>query len=152
MQKISFFGRQITIVASEEYVEAIRFSLKSDEDKTNDVTTKVAAWLKEYEKGNFVDFDFGLVREISKPKSKTDNVYVSLVKIDAGKITTYKELASLANVENASRFVGSCMAKNSLPIIIPCHRVLKSDLSLGQYTFEGPAFKAMLLKHEEKAK
>lgn len=43
MQKISFFGRQITIVASEEYVEAIRFSLKSDEDKTNDVTTKVAA-------------------------------------------------------------------------------------------------------------
>lgn len=149
---VVFFGKQITIVASAEYVETIRFSIDGDENKINAVTSKVAIWLKEYENGNFIDFDFNLIKEIKKPESKLENVYVALIKTKTGETITYKQLATLANVDNATRFVGTCMAKNNLPIIIPCHRVLKSDLSLGQYSFEGPAFKALLLEHEKRNK
>lgn len=148
---MSFFGKQITIVASEKYVKVIRLSVEDDDEKTNAVTIKVASWLKEYENGHFIDFDFNLVREIKEPKSKTDHVYVSLIKIKAGKTTTYKNLSSAAGFKNAFRFVGTCMTKNQLPIIIPCHRVIKSDLSLGEYSLVGQNFKAMLLAHEQKA-
>lgn len=150
IQKVSFFGKQITIIASEKYVEVIRLTVKDDDEKTNAVTMKVASWLKKYENGQFSNFDFNLVREIRDPKSKADQVYISLIKVKEGKTITYKNLANSTGFENASRFIGSCMARNPLPIIIPCHRVIKSDLSLGEYSFEGPAFKAILLAHEQK--
>lgn len=56
-------------------------------------------------------------------------------KIPKGKVTTYKELAKALNTK-AYRAVGSALRKNKKPIIIPCHRVVNSDGSVGGYKWK----------------
>ena len=61
-------------------------------------------------------------------------VYETLYNTKKGSVITYKELASKAGNPKAYRTVGNLMKKNPLPIIIPCHRVIKSDGSIGKFT------------------
>jgi len=61
-----------------------------------------------------------------------EKCYELLKLIPAGKVTTYKEIAKALNTK-AWRAVGSAMAKNKTLYIIPCHRVVRSDGSVGQY-------------------
>lgn len=68
--------------------------------------------------------------------------------ISPGETTTYKEIAiCLGRGAAASRAVGAANAKNPIPIIIPCHRVVASDGSLKNY-LGGVRMKAALLEHE----
>ena len=57
-------------------------------------------------------------------------VYAALQRVPAGSTTTYRHLAHAAGSPGASRAVGLAMARNPIPIIVPCHRVLGSDGSL----------------------
>ncbi len=68
-------------------------------------------------------------------------------KIPKGKTMTYREVAKQAKSPKAFRTVGSIMAKNFDPTV-PCHRVIKSDGSLGNYNRGGNAKKLALLKKE----
>ena len=78
------------------------------------------------------------------------SVYESLIKVPAGKTISYKELASLAGSPNAYRAVGSVMAKNRFVIVVPCHRVIKEDGNLGNYSSpRGTKTKEWLLNHEK---
>lgn len=63
-------------------------------------------------------------------------------------VNTYKELAKAAGSPRAYRAVGNVLAKNPFPIIIPCHRTVKSDNSIGGFNgFQaGIESKAILLK------
>lgn len=74
-------------------------------------------------------------------------VYRVLVQIGIGKTISYSALARKAGLPGAARFAGSAMAKNSFPIFIPCHRVIKADNSLGNYG-GGLHIKEYLLQHE----
>lgn len=76
-------------------------------------------------------------------------VYRELVKIKTGEKISYGELAARCGVPDGARFIGNTMAKNRFPVIIPCHRVVKSDGSMGNYS-GGVDIKALLLRHEEK--
>ena len=77
-------------------------------------------------------------------------VYVSLLNVPYGTTLSYKELAALAGNPKASRAAGSAMAHNPLPIFVPCHRVLKSDGTLGEYSAaEGVKSKEWLIAHEK---
>ncbi len=76
-------------------------------------------------------------------------VYTELVKVKTGSKISYGELASRSGVPRGARFAGNCMAKNRFPVIIPCHRVIKIDGSLGNYS-GGVDIKIMLLEHEAK--
>lgn len=58
--------------------------------------------------------------------------YELLSQIPQGKISTYKQIANILNTK-AYRAVGNAMAKNPNPIIVPCHRVIKSDGHIGGY-------------------
>ncbi len=69
-----------------------------------------------------------------------------VLKIPRGTVTTYKEVAESMN-SKAWRAVGSALARNPFPLIIPCHRVVKSDLTLGNYG-GGVEMKKELLKKE----
>ena len=71
----------------------------------------------------------------------------ALMEIPFGEVITYGELAERAGHKGAARAVGTAMNKNPLPIIIPCHRVLPADRSLGEYA-SGPHRKMWLLQHE----
>lgn len=55
-----------------------------------------------------------------------------LTEIPYGQTRTYQELAHALNT-NATRAVGSACGANTLPLLIPCHRVIRSDGSLGGY-------------------
>ena len=72
--------------------------------------------------------------------------YDALMKIPKGKVTTYSELAKAVGTK-AVRAVGTAMAKNEKLIEIPCHRVVRSDGSIGQYA-KGREKKIELLESE----
>ena len=68
-------------------------------------------------------------------------------RIPYGRVRSYKEIAVQVNRPRAYRFIGSTMAKNPFPILIPCHRVVRSDLSVGNYG-GGPEMKKKLIELE----
>jgi len=72
------------------------------------------------------------------------DVYAALSRVPYGAVVSYRELAHAAGRPNAYRAVGSVMARNHLPVILPCHRVIKNDGRLGFYG-DDPAWKARLL-------
>jgi len=74
-------------------------------------------------------------------------VYMTLRRVPAGKVISYGALAKRAGYPGAARAVGSTMRKNRLPIVIPCHRVVRGDGSMGQYS-GGVKWKRWLLEHE----
>jgi methylated-DNA-[protein]-cysteine S-methyltransferase len=70
-----------------------------------------------------------------------------LAAVPYGHPVSYRDLAAAAGYPNAYRAVGSVMARNRLPVILPCHRVIKNDGRLGEYG-DDPAWKARLLALE----
>ncbi len=74
-------------------------------------------------------------------------VYEALAKVPYGEAVSYRDLALAAGRPNAYRAVGSAMARNALPVILPCHRVVRNDGRLGQYG-DDPAWKERLLRLE----
>lgn len=77
----------------------------------------------------------------------TDRVRKVVGAIPKGKTMTYKEVATKAGNPNAARAVGTIMRKNYDPDI-PCHRVIKSDGSVGQYNRGGSEQKKKMLLSE----
>jgi methylated-DNA-[protein]-cysteine S-methyltransferase len=69
------------------------------------------------------------------------------VKVPAGHYTTYSQLAAKAGRPRAARAAGNALHDNPVAIIVPCHRVLRGDGSLGGYA-GGLDAKAWLLRHE----
>lgn len=75
-------------------------------------------------------------------------VYRVVLSIPLGKVRTYKWVAQKVGRPKASRAVGQALKRNPYPLIIPCHRVIKSDGSLGGYAW-GRKIKRALLKLEK---
>ncbi len=73
-------------------------------------------------------------------------IYRKLLQVPPGKITTYKELASSVGLQNGQRVIGQIMKKNPFPVIIPCHRVVKSNGEIGGYAYGTNIKKSMLVK------
>ncbi len=71
-------------------------------------------------------------------------VWASLMRIPYGKTWSYKELAKSINNQNACRAVGTANGRNPLAIIIPCHRVINANGSLGGYSSGLPRKIALL--------
>lgn len=74
-------------------------------------------------------------------------VWKALTEIPWGETASYALLAAKINVPGGARAAGNACGKNPVPIIVPCHRVLRGDGSLGGYT-GGVDFKKALLKIE----
>ncbi|MFT5171272.1 MAG: O-6-methylguanine DNA methyltransferase [Candidatus Marinamargulisbacteria bacterium] len=76
-------------------------------------------------------------------------VYKSLVAIPYGETRSYQEIAESIGSPKASRAVGTALAKNPFPLIFPCHRVIRTDGSIGQFQ-GGTALKKKLIERETK--
>ena len=74
-------------------------------------------------------------------------IYKKLAEVPKGKITTYGELAKAVGLKNGQRAIGNFMNKNPYPVIIPCHRVVKSDGNVGGYAY-GEKIKINMLTKE----
>lgn len=75
-------------------------------------------------------------------------VYKTLIKIPAGTVITYKQLAELSGYPGSSRAVGTAMRTNPYPVTIPCHRVVKVSGELGRYSGPPGVTKKGLLSAE----
>ena len=65
-----------------------------------------------------------------------------------GMTVTYGELAELAGFPRAARAAGSACARNPLPLVVPCHRVLPASGGIGNFGFHGAEYKRRLLELE----
>lgn len=65
------------------------------------------------------------------------SVWKELLKIPRGRTKTYKEIAVAIGRPNSSRAVANACAQNPYAPDVPCHRVVRSDGSLGGYSAEG---------------
>lgn len=92
-------------------------------------------------------FDIELVFDLLSFTSNEIRVYSALLKVPAGKTVSYNDLSKKSGFPGGSRFIGNTMAKNPFPVFIPCHRVIKSDGSIGDYT-GGVDIKRKLLELE----
>jgi methylated-DNA-[protein]-cysteine S-methyltransferase len=90
---------------------------------------------------------FSVPVDVSRVSGFTKLVLQQTKKIPYGRTLGYKQLASSLGSANASRAVGNSLGKNPVPIIIPCHRVIKTDGSLGGYS-SGIKMKKKLLDIE----
>jgi methylated-DNA-[protein]-cysteine S-methyltransferase len=109
---------------------------------------KLAQLLKTYFSGLRVSFP---LEEIPLDRdcwtSFQNQVALALAVVPYGETITYAELAAAAGHPRACRAVGNFMAANPYPVIIPCHRVIRSDGSLGNFS-AGEGWKARLLELE----
>jgi len=77
-----------------------------------------------------------------------ERVWAELRKIPAGETRSYAEIAAAAGTPNAVRAAGSANGANNVAVLIPCHRVVRSDGSLGGYAY-GLDIKRKLLAREK---
>ncbi len=107
-----------------------------------------AVELDEYFAGRRHSFDVPLDFALSSGFRRS--VQTSLLGIDYGRTRSYKEIAELVGSPRAVRAVGTACATNPLPVVLPCHRVLRSDGGLGGY-IGGLEAKTALLSLEKAA-
>lgn len=86
--------------------------------------------------------------DISGLSAFTRAVLEVTARIPYGQVRSYRWIAGRLGKPGASRAVGNALARNPIPIIIPCHRVVRSDGDLGGYAL-GLNWKRRLLKLEE---
>lgn len=92
---------------------------------------RVAFELDEYFAGSRKVFDLSLDLSLSSGFRETVQRY--LPQIAYGQTRSYAQVAELVGNPNASRAVGTACATNPLPVVVPCHRVIRTDGSLGGY-------------------
>jgi methylated-DNA-[protein]-cysteine S-methyltransferase len=101
--------------------------------------------LDEYFAGRRRRFEVPLDRRLSRGYRLA--VLEELSRVPYGQTVSYKDLAERTGKPNASRAVGTAMATNPIPIVVPCHRVLRTGGALGGYG-GGLETKVWLLRHE----
>ncbi|MCP4353962.1 MAG: methylated-DNA--[protein]-cysteine S-methyltransferase [Desulfobacterales bacterium] len=71
--------------------------------------------------------------DMGRLTSLQKSVLAAVADIPYGEVRSYKEIAHTIKRPRACRFVGTTVAKNPFPILIPCHRVVRSDGSIGKF-------------------
>lgn len=101
--------------------------------------------VREYATGERRAFDCA----VSYPDSFTGRVMRAMAAIPYGETRTYGELAT--QLGSAPRAVGGGCGRNPVPVVVPCHRVVRADGGLGGYSADGGvALKRRLLDHERR--
>ncbi len=104
-----------------------------------------AVELDEYFTGRRRSFDLPIDLQLAAGFRR--RVLTALSDVGYGRTVSYAHLADEAGSPGAARAVGTACATNPLPVVIPCHRVVRSDGTPGGY-LGGPAVKSLLLAHE----
>jgi methylated-DNA-[protein]-cysteine S-methyltransferase len=119
----------LLIEANKDGITRVRFK----KGKTAGRCTFFSGLKKEldlYFKGGLKKFTIPLVYSRN---SFTGRVLNALRSVPYGSTISYRDLACITGKSKASRAVGNAMAANPLPILIPCHRVIKTDGNLGEF-------------------
>ncbi|HEV7627954.1 MAG TPA: methylated-DNA--[protein]-cysteine S-methyltransferase [Streptomyces sp.] len=98
--------------------------------------------IEEYFEGSRTRFELALDMRLSKGFRR--DVITHLSRIAYGSTESYAQVAAAAGSPRAVRAVGTACATNPLPVVIPCHRVVRSDGSAGGYAGGAEAKHALL--------
>ncbi|MEW6201052.1 MAG: methylated-DNA--[protein]-cysteine S-methyltransferase [bacterium] len=118
--------------------------------KESRIQSRLAGEIREiddYFSGNTVKFNIPF--DLAEYSSFYRRVWSVVAGIPYGKTASYGEIARRVGVPGGARAVGMAMAANPLPVLVPCHRVVRSDGSLGGYS-RGLRWKKRLLELEKK--
>jgi methylated-DNA-[protein]-cysteine S-methyltransferase len=102
--------------------------------------------IQKFLEGENVKFDLQLI-DLDQCSEIQKKVLLAEYGIPRGYISTYKRIADEIGIPKGARAVGNALAKNPFPIIIPCHRAIKSNGALGGFQ-GGIEMKRKLLKME----
>ncbi|ACM20235.1 methylated DNA--protein cysteine S-methyltransferase [Geotalea daltonii FRC-32] len=102
---------------------------------SNELTERCAALLQRYFAGERVEFPLELDKTGFTPFQT--RVYELVAAIPYGCVKTYAQVAAEMGCKGAARGVGTAMARNPLPIIIPCHRIVGASGTMTGYSAAG---------------
>jgi methylated-DNA-[protein]-cysteine S-methyltransferase len=108
----------------------------------DDIANKILAFLN----GDDIRFSLNMIR-LDLCSSFQQKVLRAEHGIPRGRVSTYQRIAKHLGYDKAARAVGGALANNPFPIIIPCHRAIRSDGTMGGYQ-GGLEMKCALLKME----
>jgi methylated-DNA-[protein]-cysteine S-methyltransferase len=102
--------------------------------------------LEEYFEGRRSDFELPIDWRL-EPSGFGTRVLRATARIPAGRVATYRDVATRAGSPRAVRAAGNALGANRIPIVVPCHRVVRTGGALGGYT-GGVERKKLLLRLE----
>lgn len=120
----------ITVYATETGISRLDLGVYRENTKPNSVTQKCCDELLEYFAGKRKNFDIPLCLNATEFQKK---VWQALRKIPYGKTVSYRDIAIAIGSPKACRAVGNANHNNPIPIIVPCHRVIAANGTLGGY-------------------
>ena len=97
---------------------------------------ELVAGIRAYFEGDCVDFADILV-ELDGLSGFSEQVLITCRQVGYGRTVSYGRLAELVHRPGAGQAVGNVLAKNPVPLIIPCHRVIRSDGKIGGFSAPG---------------
>ena len=135
----------ITLSEDNNLITSIKFGKKKNKGK-NQVLTKLKKQILEFTKGKRKKFSVKLHLEGSILQKK---IWKQLSDIGYGATKTYGEIAKV--LHTSPRYVGNVCGQNNHLLVIPCHRVIRTDGTLGGFSgLGGIKLKQKLLKLEQK--
>lgn len=125
------------------HVSIIESTIEIDDSVVAESPEEIEEQVRDYERGARRTFDL----EVNFPEGVTGDVMAAMAEIPYGETRTYGALAS--DLGTAPIAVGQACGRNSVPLIVPCHRVVGSDGGLRGYSAaDGIETKRRLLEHE----
>ncbi len=137
---------RLSVSSSDGYVTSIAAAPNLDGDENiDDCLNAAIAQLEEYFAGRRKSFS---VPVSFHGTAFQEAVWNELQRIPYGETRSYRDIAAAIGHPGAVRAVGNAVGKNPIPIIIPCHRVIRTDHTLGGFSLIGPETKRKLLASE----
>lgn len=140
---IDVYGDVYTVEIEGDKIVSISCGRKEGKEITTPFAEKVKKEFEEFFAGKRKDFDLEILVQGTAFEKR---VYEEMMRIPYGLVMSYGDLAEMAGYPRAARAVGTACAKNNIPFIIPCHRVVARN-SMGGYGL-GRGLKVKLLEME----
>ncbi len=135
-----------TVYVSEENGWIVKISCAASElSEASELLKEAEKQLKEYSEGIRKEFDLPLLLKGTKFQMA---VWNAMRNIEYGTCVSYQKLAQMAGFPKAVRAVGTACGKNPAAVVVPCHRVVKSDGKTGNYAW-GTEMKQFLIDLEK---
>lgn len=106
------------------------------------VVAPALAQLREYFSGTRKHFDLPL--DLTGVSAFTRRALTGILDLGYGDVRTYGDVARLIGQPGATQAIGNAMGRNPIPVVVPCHRVIRADGTMGHYTGGADIKKALL--------
>lgn len=116
------------------------------QQSSNPMISELGEQIQDFLNGSDVVFDLDMM-ELDRCSEFQQRVLLAEYRIIRGWVSTYGRIAKHLGVEGGGRAVGSALARNPFPLVVPCHRTIRSNGELGGYQ-GGRRMKHLLLELE----